>query len=215
MRLLKIIPIALLAFAAFTKNVTGLKKNNSLFASPGNDTLKINCDSVYAQKGYFIELIRFEFDKDGFDEEKNSVFTLSKKVDGVKKEILRDTIFSRLQEIKFADYNNDKVDDILIQNIADVRSNLTWYLYFFNPKSSSVTKIKGFEEIKNPKYNSKYNLIENYVLSGTNWTSLYTIKNFRVIDYGFVIYDKDDSKGINRYNSEYKKAIRKIMLRRK
>jgi glutamine synthetase len=72
-----------------------------------------------------------------------------------KSVIIKDSIFSTVKEIKFADFNNDKINDVLVQNISDVRSNWTYYLYLYNPKTNSFKRVKGFEEIKNPKYNSK------------------------------------------------------------
>jgi glutamine synthetase len=72
-----------------------------------------------------------------------------------KSVIIKDSIFSTVKEIKFADFNNDKINDVLVQNISDVSSNWTYYLYLYNPKTNSFKRVKGFEEIKNPKYNSK------------------------------------------------------------
>lgn len=173
--------------------------------------LKINCDSIYSKKGFSVLHLMNE---DKFKNDKNSIFVFQKTVNGKTMEIYRDTIFSAVQKVEFIDYNNDKVKDILVQNISDVRSNWTYYLYLVNPKTFALTKIKGFEEIKGPIYNPKYNIIENYVISGQNWTSFYKIKNDKVYDYDIVIYDGENEKGINTYEKDYAKAIQTIRKRK-
>ena len=120
-------------------------------------------------------------------------------------------LFRSSQEIIFEDYNNDNFKDIKVQNISDVRSNLTYYLYLYNPKTNTFKKVLGFEEIKNPKFNKKYNLIENYVISGNNWTSFYKIVKNKIHDYQTVIEDSENENGINNYDENYKKAIKKIL----
>ena len=178
------------------------------------DTLKINCDSIYAKKGFSILHITYDKEvQDGYLDEKNSVFIFRKTENGIIKEIYRDTIFSRVQEINFEDFNNDKVKDILVQNISDVRSNYTYILYLVNPKNYTLTKIKGFEEIKNPFYNSEYNIVESRVSSGTDYTAFYKIIKTHVYDYK--IYVDDNHEENNNYDEEYDKALKKILQKNK
>ena len=173
-----------------------------------SDTLQIICDSIYKAKNYRITLITF--DKNNEDETVfNSVFILAKLINGKYKTIYSDSIYSRISEVKFKDYNNDKVKDILIQNYSDVRSNLTYYLYLVDTKTDKLKKIRGFEEIKNPNYLPQYNLIDNYVLSGRIWTSFYKIKGARIKDFGIEIYDNQTEDGS--YERAYRKAINKIL----
>lgn len=179
------------------------------------DTLNIDCDSIYPKKGLFITLIRYENENEGYDNEKNSVFIFQKKVNGLKKEIFRDTIFSSFQKIEFVDYNNDKVKDVLVQNISDVRSNWTYNLYLINSKTSALIKVKGFEKIKAPRFNSVYNLVENYVMSGRNWTSFYKIIKNHIYDYNIVIYDEGNGNGVNKdYEKRYDEAIKRILKKK-
>ena len=63
--------------------------------------------------------------------------------------IFSDSIFNTVQEVGFTDFNNDGIKDILVQNISDVRSNWTYYLYLVDTAQNKLKKIKGFEEIKN------------------------------------------------------------------
>jgi hypothetical protein len=115
--------------------------------------------------------------------------------------------------VRFSDFNGDNIKDILIQNISDVRSNPTYYLYLVDTTHDKLTKIRGFEEIKNPSYVSKYNLIDNYVLSGQTWTSFYKIQNDTIKDFDIVIYD--DNLGNGNYERDYNKAIKKILTAEK
>ncbi len=170
------------------------------------EDLVINCDSIYKTKGYKITLKRFDIQEEN-EYKYNSVFIISKLINEQYLDFFRDSIFVPVQEIKFEDFNNDNIKDILIQHYSDVRSNWTYYLYLVDTVNDRLTKVKGFEEIKNPKYNSEYDIIENYVLSGTNWTRFYKLINDKIIDLEISIYDEEDDIGNNTYNEQYKKAL--------
>ena len=169
-------------------------------------TTLINCDSIYKNKGISIKLINFDDEKDGYDDDKNCVLIIKNK----KTILIKDSIFSKVQEIDFKDYNNDGIKDILIQNISDARSNWTYNLYLYNSKTNNFKRIVGFDEIKNPSYNSKYNLIESHVNSGQNWAAFYKIKNSKIYDYKIEILDDGSAKS----KKEYQKAIKKITVRK-
>ena len=176
------------------------------------ENTEIGCDTVYKNKGYKLTLS--VFDTTGDDETiPNTLFTLSKLTDGHYLPIYSDSIFNKIQDIHFADFNNDNVKDILVQNISDVRSNSTYYLYLVDIARDKLKKIKGFEEIKNPKYLPQYDLIDNYVMSGKIWTSFYKIKGDSIKDFDIVIYDDQTDNG--NYERAYKKAIHSIMTKEK
>ena len=178
------------------------------------ETTEIDCDTVYFGKGYKLKLTKF--DSINEDETKfNTVFSFQKRSNGQFSEIFRDSIFNKVQDVKFEDYNNDKIRDILIQNYSDVRSNWTYYLYLIDTTNDRLKKINGFEEIKNPSYVSKYDLIDNYVVSGTNWTSFYKIKGDTILDFGIVIYADPSVDNDLKYDRNYKKAIKTILAREK
>ncbi len=99
-----------------------------------------------------LKLKTFDDEKDGYDREKNAILVIEQNLNNSRTDILKDSIFSAVQKIEFADFNNDKIKDILVQNSSDVRSNWTYYLYLYNPKTNRFKRVKGFEEIKNPKY---------------------------------------------------------------
>jgi len=167
-------------------------------------TVEVKSDSIYKGRGIKIKLETFDDEKNGYDGEKNSILVIEQNIKNIKSVLLKDSIFSTIKEIKFADFNNDKIKDVLVQNISDVRSNWTYYLYLYNPKMNSFKRVKDFEEIKNPKYNSKDKIVESYVVSGQNWVGFYKIKNNIAVDLKIQI---DDGEYFDR---DYKKAIKKI-----
>lgn len=171
---------------------------------------EIICDSVYKNKRYRLTIRCF--DSIGTDETiSNNILAIDKYTNGEFIEIFRDSIFGKSQEVRFEDFNNDKVRDILVENFFDVRGNSTWYLYLVDTLHDRFKKIKGFEDIKNPEYLPQYNLVDNYVMSGQNWTGFYKIIADSVKDFGMVIYDDQAQNGSGTYNKEYKKAIRSIL----
>ncbi|AEV98079.1 hypothetical protein Niako_1716 [Niastella koreensis GR20-10] len=176
-----------------------------------SETTEIICDTVYKNKGYKITLRRFN--EDNQDETvPNSLFVFSKLTNGKYLPVYTDSIFNRVQDVQFADFNNDKVRDILVQNFSDVRSNWTYFLYLVDTLHNKLKKVKGFEVIKNPHYLPQYNLIDNYVMSGHIWTGFYKIQGDSVKDFEIVIYDeqKDDDS----YERAYKKALKSILTAR-
>lgn len=133
------------------------------------------------------------------DDEPNYLLTIYRN----KKPILEDKIFSKIGEIDIVDFNDDGVKDILVQNISDVRGNWTYYLYLYDKKKKDFRKVKDFETIKNPQYNSQYKIIESYVVSGKNYINFYRIKNHKIEDLNLSI---TDDNSIN-YELEYKKVL--------
>ena len=170
------------------------------------DTIEVKCDSIYQNKEIIIKFFKFNDEEDGYFGEKNSVLIIEQK----GKTIIKDSIFSKIQEVTFEDYNNDNFKDILIQNTSDVRSNWTYYLYLYNPKTSTFKKVKWFEQIKNPKNNLKDNIVESYVVSGQNWVGFYIIKENKAIDLNIEIID-DQSES---FEKNYQKAIKKIKAKK-
>lgn len=219
-----------LILALLILTLTNCNNSSQHFGSVPTDTIKvlenpvtkadkenfekteIVCDTVYKNKGYKLTLALF--DSTNLDETiPNTLFTLSQLKNGQYLTIYFDSIFNRVQVIDFADYNNDNVKDILVQNFSDVRSNWTYYLYLVDTGQNKLKKIKGFEEIKNPNYLPQYNLIDNSVMSGQIWTSFYKIQGDSIKDFDIVIYDNQTNDGS--YERDYKKAIKSILTKGK
>lgn len=183
-----------------------------LFSLPilAQNTVEVKCDSIYKDKKILIKLSTFDGKKDGFKEEKNSILIIEQNLKNKKSIILKDSIFSSVQKIEFSDFNNDNIKDILVQNTSDVRSNWTYYLYLYNVKTNSFKRVQGFEEIKNPKYNSKENIVESYVVSGQDRIGFYRIKNYKVLDLKTEI---TDDHGEN-FEKDYQNAIKKLKAKK-
>jgi len=196
-----------------SKSDSDTTKQNGL-TYDSSDQFEINCDSIYNDQGITLRLVPIDNATENEPQYKFT-FIIYKKQNGQQSEIFRDIVESTVQEIKFADFNNDNVKDILVQNISDVRSNWTYYLYIVDKNISSVRKIKGFEEIKNPNYLPKYDLVDNMVMSGRNWTSFYKILGDSIKDFNIVIYDGEDENGKYTYDTDYKKAIKTILTNEK
>lgn len=178
-----------------------------------HETIEIICDSIYKNKGYKLTKTTF-FRADSYDNSDfNALFVFSKLKNGNYEEIYRDSILSQFDEILFKDFNNDNVKDILIENVSDARSNLSYYLYLVDTAHDIIKKIRGFEEIKNPRFLPEYNLIDNYVMSGKIWTGFYKIKSDSIRDYGIVIYDTQLENST--YDRDYNKAIKTIFKKEK
>jgi hypothetical protein len=89
-------------------------------------------------------------------------------------------------------------------------------LYLVDLKKDKLTKIKGFEEIKNPNYLPEYHLIDCSVMSGRDWTSFYKIQGDSVKDFGYVVYWGQDEEGNPKDPElEYKKTLKKIIQQEK
>jgi len=173
-----------------------------------NHASTINFDSASPYKNYRITLA--VIDSGNKDENiPNTLFTVSRLSGGQYSLIFSDSVFSQTRNVEFADFNNDTIPDILVQNISDVRSNQTYYLYLVDTVQHQLSKIKGFETIKNPTYVPEHNLVTSYVMSGQIWTGFYTIKDGTVKDSGVVVYDNQTDDGS--YERNYKKAVRSIL----
>lgn len=169
---------------------------------------KINCDSIFNQKGYSVSLM--------FDPKDeiilNVLFTFSKTTNGKEKIIHQEKLHSQFQNVEFIDFNGDGIKDILVENDSDVRSNLTYNLFIVDLKNEKLRKINGFNDIKNPNYLEKYDLIDCMVMSGRNWTSFYKIEGNKIKDFGYVIKDGEDENGKDlEYDKNYALTLEKIL----
>ena len=176
------------------------------------ETTEIICDSLYPNNSYKLTLLTFAPSSE--DETiPNTLFIFSKLTNGQYLPIISDSIFSMIHKVRFEDYNNDKLKDILVQNYSDVRGNWSYHLYIVDTVENKLKKIRGFETIKNPNYLPTYDLIDNYVMSGEIWTSFYKITGDTIKDLDIVIYDNQRDDGS--YEREHKQAIQAILKKGK
>jgi hypothetical protein len=209
--------VYILTFITLTNCINGTKRNASVIdslrtqvsvdmANPNSRTKEV----MYEGKNYKLTLMTFDTVTD--DESRfNSILTLSKRTSDNYFEIFKDSIFSTVQKVNFNDYDSDGLRDILVQNISDARSNWTYYLYLVDTTNDHVKKIRGFEQIKNPRFIAKYNLIDNYVNSGRNWTEFYKIEGDSIFNYGITIYKGEDDNGNVTFEQEFQKTLKEIL----
>ena len=189
-------------------------KNTSLIEGEKLEEYKIisiNCDTIYKNKHYSLELTSINSIQEEDNKTRAFIFRIIKLLNSQTIEIYKDTIQSITQEVLFVDYNNDGIKDVLIQNTSDVRSNQTYNLFLVDIKKDKIKKVRGFNIIKNPNFLTKYNLIDNYVLSGREWTSFYKIQSDSIVDFGTVIYNTHSDDGL--YEADYKRAIEDVLAK--
>jgi hypothetical protein len=213
--------VGLLTFINFPNNGQNLrsKADKIITHSFNRDTTnfektEVICDTVFRNKNYKFTLTLFDT-VNNFPDQANTIFTFEKLVNGQYKTIFLDTIYCERQEIQFEKFTTNNIKSILVKNNADIRSNWTYYLYRVNTSSDKLKKVKGFEEIKNPNYIAKYDLIDNYVMSGRNWTSFYKIQADTIKHFDIVVYDNQKELDGHTYKNGYGKAIKKITVKKK
>lgn len=165
----------------------------------------IQCDSVYPGKNIRIEYLEHEFENN----ELTATFAIIKN----GKNLIFDSLSTGIYAVKFSDFNGDGIKDVLAHNSSDARSNWTWYLYIASSDLNSFKRIKGFEEIKNPNYLKKYDLIDCLVMSGNNWTSFYAIDNDTIIDFGDIVnmgFNNEKQEYYN-YDKDYITSLKRVM----
>ena len=188
-----------------------LAKNPTLNNSEVFDSMSriIECDSIYPNKKVRVELIEHSFE----DPELSAILRITKKDELIIKDSLSTSVFA----VEFKDFNGDGLDDILIQNSSDVRSNWTWNLYLAKDSLKSFQRSKGFEKIKNPNYLKKHDLVDCLVLSGKNWTCFYQINDDKIHEFDYTVYMgyNSEEKKYYDYDNDYEATLKKILNSKK
>ena len=180
---------------------------NSIF-----EKTEIICDTVFKNKKY--KFILVSFDSTSNDPDKpNTFFTFQRLKNGKYETVFTDTIYCERQGIEFNVFTPNNLKSVLVQNNEDIRNNWTYYLYLVDTTHDKLKKIQGFEEIKNPNYLKKYDLIDNYVISGKAWTSFYKLQKNTIKHFDVVVYD--DHTENSSYDKDYKKALNSILKKTK
>ena len=147
------------------------------------------------------------FDTNYYDAEKNNaVLTFDKQEKNQKNVFFRDSMFCLYPGIGFKDFNNDKVNDVLVFYYTGARANPTYHLYLSDSKNHRLIRVRGFEGLPNPYLDTTNNIITSIALSGTNYYSFYRIdaKN-KLINLGHS-FDENPND-----TTQYEKAIRQIL----
>lgn len=152
-----------------------------------NDTLVINCDLVFSETCYYIRLLTYD---SVLDNRYNAVFVFGQVIGGGEERIYVDSLYSKAGQVSFMDINQDGTKDILIQHDSDVRSNWTYHLFLTDLQGRALNKVKGFDQVRNPRVNAGPGIIESRVSSGTNYIEFYKLVNKdSIFKYDIVVYD--------------------------
>ncbi len=171
---------------------------------------KPNRDStvrLFDDNSYLLILHIFDSAND-FDAGRNNAVLTFAKLNGDQREIFfRDSMFCMRASIDFQDFDNDKVNDVLIFHYTGARANPTYYLYLTDQKNHHLIPVKGFEELTNPFLDTSNNIISSIALSGSNYYSFYRIKsNNKLINLGHGY--KDNPNDSNQYERTVSQIIK-------
>lgn len=111
-------------------------------------------------------------------EGKNAVINFVKDNGNSDKVFLQDSLLIQIQNefLEYKDFNGDGVKDVVIFSQTGARGgNSFYYLYLVDVKNKKIVRVKDFENIVNPEYNKKYNVVVAYGLAGSNYYSIYKI----------------------------------------
>jgi hypothetical protein len=125
-----------------------------------------------------------------------------------------DSVYVFRNMVKFEDYNNDKIKDVLVHNYSDARSNRTYYLFLLDTVNDKFIKVKGFEDIKNPTYNEDFMIITSDVISGIPWVGFYVILADTIYNPQIYFYDKTNMESSFNYALEFNRAINELTKRK-
>ncbi|MCO4292019.1 hypothetical protein NF867_03975 [Solitalea sp. MAHUQ-68] len=188
--------ILVLNFLACSRSV-GQSKNNRI----DKDTTF----NIFGDKAYFLSFKIIQEKKD--DDPHFGTLTLTHKINGKTDVLLKDTVEFFMPLLQLKDFNNDQTNDILILNTSSTRSVWTHHLYLVDNKNHKLIPVKNFEELYNPEFDSKNNIIISTAIYSKIFYSFYRIgtdNKLINLGHGFEgdMTEADDAK--------YKNAIKSI-----
>lgn len=144
---------------------------------------------LFSDSSYLFQFLTF----DAPSKNNSIVKVLKKQQKGVFKTIFSDSLNCMSSIIERKDFNNDKIDDILIFHSTGARSNPTYYLYLVNPQKKSIERVYGFEDLPNPDIDS--NIITSVAVAGIQYIyNFYMLKGSELINFHKqAIVDMNDS----------------------
>jgi hypothetical protein len=184
---------------------SGSNESNVYPHKPSDDTTPNFVKTIFQDSAYQISLTIFDTTVSDPDFN-NAVFSLYRKEAEGDRLLLSDSLYSMSSDIEFQDFNNDKIEDVLVFYYSGGRANPTYHLYLVNKVGKFLTKVKGFENMPNPSLDTSLNIISSIALSGSNKYSFYRInERNELIDLGHS-YFEDPADSL-----QYEKAIKSIL----
>lgn len=162
-------------FVLLNLDCKGQSKNKQI----DNDTTF----NIFNDKTYFLtfKIIHGQQDADSH----LGTLTLKHITNGKTKVLVTDTLDFFMPLLQLKDFNNDKIKDILILNTSSARSVWTHHLYLVDNANHKLIRVKDFEEINNPEYDSKTNIITSTSIYNKISYSFYRIgSDNKIIDLG-------------------------------
>lgn len=180
--------------------------NLSFYNPTQNKTLKKEKFKIFKDKNYAVTFEYFEPLNENNDEQLGTLKVIYQN----KKVIFREKIIFYQPKIEFLDMNNDGIKDILILYQSSARSIWYQHLYLVDNKKNKIIYVKGFQNLPNPFFDSKNNIIICTRLADVTYYSFYRINRHNIlIDLG----NKFNSDDVN--NSKYENAIMRILKNKK
>jgi hypothetical protein len=153
------------------------------------------------------------FDATEYDEDKkNATVTFNRYRNGQPQRLFQDSLYCMDQMTTFQDFNNDRVEDLLIFYYSGGRSNPSFHLYLVDTLNHRLNYIKGFEEIPSPELDTVNNIISG--------TAMYNADSYGVRFYKINSHNKLIHLG-HGYDAnlddtlKYERAIKKILRERR
>ena len=162
----------------------------------GNDNANWQYIYPFKDKSFVLAIQQVINPKDSNHELPNALLSFGKK--GAKSDQVfwkKQLRFSFVEDnVKYEDFNNDGVKDVLFFEASGGRGANEYYnLFLVNEKNHTLTKVNGFNGITNPAYHKKHKVILGYGLAGANYYSIYRInKNNRVYKIGESFEDENN-----------------------
>jgi len=150
----------------------------------------------FKNTSYVLALQCLTTEKEPFSELCNTILYFGKTGVKTDKIFWKENIEMRhiADNLKYEDFNNDGVKDLLIFEDTGARGGNSFYnLYLINRKKYTLTKVKNFDKIVNPSYDKKHGVIISYGFTGTNYYQLYRLdKNYKPYKTGDSFDDKEN-----------------------
>jgi len=132
---------------------------------------------------------------------------LTYRYEGKDSIILNDTLDYFRPILQLQDFNNDGIKDITLLYTSSARSVWTHHLYLVDNENHKLIRVKDFENIYNPTFDSINNIITSTAYYNKIYYSFYRIdSDAMVVDLGFGFED-DPSEESGRYDSAIQNII--------
>ncbi len=173
---------------------------------PLNEEYTESTVTLFGDSSYKLTVRLFDTANNYNTDRHNAVLTFIKLNGNQRKIIFQDSMFCTHTDIDFQDFNNDKIQDVLILYSTGARANPTYYLFLTDLKNHNLTPVAGFEKLPNPDLDTIHNIITSIGLAGNNYYSFYRInsKN-KLVNLGHHYEEKPND------STKYERTIRQIL----